>query len=59
MSIPKKGSRKIVVDGDEYLWLIRSKPTYTQECFESSMTASVELNQKDTCTLNISALKNV
>lgn len=53
MSIPKKGSRKIVVDGKEYFWLVRSKPTYTQECFESPMTASVELNQKGVATLNI------
>ena len=53
MSLPKKGSRKIIVGESEYLWVVRSRPTYTQECFESYMTASVELNQKDACTLNI------
>lgn len=34
MSIPKKGTRKIVVDGEPSLWLIRRKATYTQECFD-------------------------
>ncbi|WP_293341897.1 hypothetical protein [Microcoleus sp. CAWBG58] len=33
MSIPKKGTRKIIVDGEPFIWLIRRKPTYTQECF--------------------------
>ena len=32
MSIPKKGTRKIVVDGESFLWLIRRKATYAQEC---------------------------
>ena len=53
MSIPKKGSRKIVVDGEEYIWLIRSKPTYTQECQEGLMHAAIELNQKQTSVLSI------
>lgn len=54
MSIPKKGSRKIVVDGQEYLWLIRSKPTYTPECQDGLMYAAVELNQSATSVLSIS-----
>jgi hypothetical protein len=33
MSIPKKGTRKIIVDGEPFIWLIRRKPTYGQECF--------------------------
>ncbi len=28
MGIPKKGSRKITVDGENFIWLIRRKPTY-------------------------------
>lgn len=31
MSIPKKGTRKIIVDGEPFLWLIRRQATYTQE----------------------------
>ena len=33
MSIPTKGTRKITVDGQVFLWLIRRKVTYTQECY--------------------------
>jgi hypothetical protein len=33
MSVPKKGTRKIIVDGEHFVWLIRRKPTYTQEFF--------------------------
>ncbi len=32
MSIPKKGTRKIIVDEESFLWLIRRKATYSQEC---------------------------
>ncbi|MEM6752202.1 MAG: hypothetical protein AAF630_04340 [Cyanobacteria bacterium P01_C01_bin.38] len=28
MGIPKKGSRKITVDGENFIWLIRREPTY-------------------------------
>ena len=31
MSIPTKGARKITVDGQVFLWLIRRKATYFQE----------------------------
>lgn len=43
MAIPKKGSRKIVVNSIEYRWTIRSKPTYGQDAFGDDMTADVEL----------------
>lgn len=33
MSIPKKGCRKITVNGLVYYWLIRKKATYTQEVY--------------------------
>ncbi|EFK48376.1 hypothetical protein ACOXVS_003821 [Acinetobacter baumannii] len=42
MSIPKKGSRKIIVGENEFLWLIRSKLTYSQDCLGTEMTAVVE-----------------
>ncbi|MGB3654009.1 MAG: hypothetical protein WBA41_22745 [Rivularia sp. (in: cyanobacteria)] len=28
MGIPKKGARKITVDGENFIWLIRRDPTY-------------------------------
>jgi len=44
MAIPKKGSRKIVVDGIAYRWRIRWKPSIsTQDCFSAGLTAAVEL----------------
>ncbi|MEM7715553.1 MAG: hypothetical protein AAF349_18600 [Cyanobacteria bacterium P01_A01_bin.68] len=30
MGIPKKGSRKITVDGENFIWLIRRKATHSQ-----------------------------
>ncbi|WP_197085461.1 hypothetical protein [Cellvibrio sp. pealriver] len=42
MNIPKKGSRKINVGENEFLWLIRPKPTYSQDCLGSEITAVVE-----------------
>lgn len=31
MSLPKKGSRTIEMEGSTYLWRIRKKPTYSQK----------------------------
>jgi hypothetical protein len=42
MALPKKGTRKIRVDGKEYRWRIRSQPTYCQGAFGSPMTFAVE-----------------
>ncbi|MEG4207362.1 hypothetical protein QUA20_25985 [Microcoleus sp. Pol7_A1] len=33
MSIPKKGTRKIIVYGEPFIWLIRRQATYTQSCY--------------------------
>ena len=33
VSIPTKGARKITVDRQVFLWLIRRKVTYGQECY--------------------------
>ena len=43
MSIPSKGRRKIVVDGCEYYWRVRHKPSYSQGCQEGEMSAAIEL----------------
>ncbi|MEM9926954.1 MAG: hypothetical protein AAF915_24950 [Cyanobacteria bacterium P01_D01_bin.50] len=34
MGIPKKGSRKITVDGESFIWLIRREPTYFNVGYE-------------------------
>ncbi|MGF1866588.1 hypothetical protein L4D15_15195 [Enterovibrio norvegicus] len=54
MTIPKKGSRKIVVESIEYRWTIRSKPTYNQSAFGNDMTATVELAESPMSVLSIS-----
>ncbi|XGV99998.1 MAG: hypothetical protein ACAF41_13825 [Leptolyngbya sp. BL-A-14] len=35
MALPKTGTRKIVVDGEPFRWLIRRKATYSQWAYES------------------------
>jgi hypothetical protein len=42
MSIPKKGSRLITVDGVAYRWRIRRKPTYCQGNGWGPLTFAVE-----------------
>lgn len=41
MSIARKGSRRIVVDGVTYRWAIRSRPTYAQALDWSPMTVAI------------------
>lgn len=42
MGIPKKGSRKITVDGENFIWLIRRKATYGQTDFGVGLNVAVE-----------------
>ena len=51
MSLPKTGSRKITVEGVEYRWLIRKKPTYGQALNESNLSAAIELYESPRSTL--------
>ncbi|MBQ4810269.1 hypothetical protein A7985_07330 [Pseudoalteromonas luteoviolacea] len=53
MTIPKKGSRKVVVDSVVYRWTIRNKPIYSQGAFGSDMTAAVELAESSGAVLSI------
>ncbi len=47
MSIPKKGTRKIIVDEQPFIWLIRRKPTYTQECYHcGNLHVAIEHSEK-------------
>jgi hypothetical protein len=41
MTIPKKGSRRIVVDDLPYRWAVRRKPTYAQALTEVGLTFAV------------------
>ncbi len=42
MTIPRRGSRKIVVAGTPYRWLVRRRPTYSQGLAWSPLTVAVE-----------------
>lgn len=42
MALPKKGSRRIVVDGDTYRWRVRPKPSYSQGAGWTPLTFAVE-----------------
>ncbi len=42
MGIPKKGARKITVDGENFIWLIRRKATYSQTGYGIGLNVAVE-----------------
>lgn len=42
MSIPRKGSRRIIVNGSTYLWYIRRKIGYWHEMFGGSLLVGIE-----------------
>ncbi|MEU3930624.1 hypothetical protein AB0E85_00970 [Streptomyces sp. NPDC029044] len=42
MSLARKGSRRIVVDGTAYRWRLRGRPTYSQGLTWSPCTFAVE-----------------
>lgn len=42
MAILKKGSRKIVVDGQHYYWRVRNRPSYWQEIFDTPIMFAVQ-----------------
>lgn len=47
MALNKKGSRRIIVDGIEYRWRIRRKPSYMQGLCWTPMTYAVEAANVD------------
>ncbi|OLT28724.1 hypothetical protein BJF83_14685 [Nocardiopsis sp. CNR-923] len=53
MALVRKGSRHITVDGTDYRWRVRHKPTYTQGICATPMTFAVELAEEPGQTLVI------
>ncbi|MGW1545250.1 hypothetical protein ACWCPM_34505 [Streptomyces sp. NPDC002309] len=43
MALNKRGSRRITVDGTEYRWRIRRKPSYSQDLCWTPLTYAVEV----------------
>ena len=54
MTIPRKGSRPIVVDGIRYRWRVRQRLTYLQGAFGHSLTVAVDIANEPKCTLVVS-----
>jgi N-acetylmuramic acid 6-phosphate (MurNAc-6-P) etherase len=54
MAIPKKGSRRIVVDARAYGWLIWSRPAYAQALAESTLSFAVDCEEGGRSTLLVS-----
>lgn len=46
MAMPRRGL--ITVDGAQYRWLIRRRPTYSQAICETPLTVAVELADRPT-----------
>ncbi|WP_331752242.1 hypothetical protein [Streptomyces sp. NBC_00829] len=53
MALPKKGSRRICVDGINYRWRLRGRPTYDQGMVWSHLTYAVEHAETPGTTLLI------
>jgi hypothetical protein len=54
MAIPKKGSRRIIVEQLAYRWSIRPRPTYTQGNAWGRLTFAVELENVGQSSLIVS-----
>ena len=54
MTIPRKGSRLITVEGVAYRWSVRPRPTYSQGLGESPMTFAVVDDESPGSTLVVS-----
>lgn len=55
MSIPRKGSRRIIVESKAYRWSVRRRPTYDQALAATDLTFAVELEVGGRSTLHVTA----
>lgn len=53
MALAKRGLRRITVGSVEYLWKVRSHPTYNQGQLGNNLTAAVELAKSPGSVLSI------
>jgi len=51
MTIPRKGSRPIIVEGTTYRWMVRPRPTHAQGVGESALTFAVARENDSGSTL--------
>ncbi|WP_171166438.1 hypothetical protein [Streptomyces sp. I05A-00742] len=55
MAMPRKGSRRITVDGIAYRWRVRHRPTYDQAVAGAPLTYAVEQAESPGTTLVVTA----
>lgn len=53
MAIPRKGSKRIIVEDISYRWTVRSRPTYSQGLIWSELTFAIQLEDIGKTTLVI------
>jgi len=53
MTIRQKNSRKICVDGVDYRWAVRDRPTYAQAVGMSNLSIAVERSDAPNCVVRI------
>ena len=54
MSIPRKGSRRVEVDGAEFRWVIRKDPTYAQGALRAPMVVAIQLEEgRSVCRVHL------
>jgi hypothetical protein len=53
MTIQQKGSRRIQIDGVQYRWAIRDRPTYMQAIGQSNLSVAVEQVDAPHCILRL------
>ena len=53
MTLAKKGSRPITIDGKRYRWTVRDRPTYAQGIGQSHLYVAVECAEAPSCILHI------
>jgi hypothetical protein len=53
MTIPRTGSRQLVVDGVAYRWRVRSRPTYAQALAQSGLTVAIQVSDGSGMALHL------
>jgi hypothetical protein len=53
MTIRQKHSRRISIDGVDYRWVVRDRPTYMQAVGMSNLSVAVEQSDAPDCVLRI------
>ncbi|MCA9013065.1 MAG: hypothetical protein KDB01_25110 [Planctomycetaceae bacterium] len=53
MAFPRKGSVLIHVDGIDYRWRVRNRPTYSQALSEQGLVVTIQTESNPLCVLRV------